>query len=157
AFGPSGEGWAVGTFGTILHYDGSRWTIEQPPPEDAEVALTSVAVAGPDVFAVAGGNLIERAPDGTWHRVDPSLLPSSPAPVAGDLRLVSGLPDGGAVVAGRNVVLVRDHAGQPFHYADQPLQGIVVALAATRDAAGDVRAAASVAMPATDPNTSARN
>src|SRR6201999_1338494 len=73
AFRPSGdEGWAVGRFGTILHFDGHSWSEEEPPAEDDGVHLTSVTIAGPDVFAVIGGNLIERDADGTWQRVPAS-------------------------------------------------------------------------------------
>src|SRR5262249_46214736 len=53
AFDASGNGWAVGTFGTILHFDGHVWSSESPPAEDAGLTITSVAVAGGDVFAVA--------------------------------------------------------------------------------------------------------
>ena len=69
----------MGTFGTILHYDGTSWSPEQVDAADSGADITSVAVAGSQVFAVAGGNLITRAPDGTWQRVDLSLLsPSLP-------------------------------------------------------------------------------
>jgi hypothetical protein len=149
AFSAAGEGWAVGVNGTILHYDGSTWSIEQPPAVDAGTDITSVAVAGSDVFAVADGNLITRTPAGTWTTADPGILPQDPAPTPGDLRLVTGLPDGGAVIAGRSVVLVRQGAGQPFAYSDQPLEGIAVALSAFRDH-GTFRAAVSIAPPAAD-------
>jgi photosystem II stability/assembly factor-like uncharacterized protein len=152
AFGSNGQGWAVGTFGTILHYDGSTWKVEQPPTEDQAVDITSVAVSGSDVFAIAGGNLIERRANGSWAAADPSLFPD-PAPGPGDLRVVSGLADGGLVVAGRSVVLTRSHAGEPLQYSDQPLDGIAVAAAATRDSAGDIEPFVSVAQPALDPNT----
>src|SRR5262249_10922139 len=79
----------------------NSWTAEPPPPEDAGVDVTSVAVAGEDVFAVAGGNLIERGRSGGWTAVDPSLLPDDPAPANGDLPLVAGLPDGGLLAPGR--------------------------------------------------------
>jgi hypothetical protein len=143
AFSPSGEGWAVGTFGTILRFDGERWSLEQPPSEDALVPLTSVAVAGEDVFAVAGGNLLRRDPGGTWQRVPASALPAGLAP--GALRLVSGLPDGGAVAAGRSQLIVRERGTTPFRHADQPLEGTAVALTAYRDPGGDVRAFVSIA------------
>jgi hypothetical protein len=152
AFSSAGQGWAVGTFGTILHYDGSTWKLEQPPPEDAGVDITSVAVSGSEVFAIAGGNLIERNANGTWAPVTQSLLPN-PAPPPGDLRVVSGLPDGGLVVAGRSVVLTRSHAGDRLQYSAQPVDGIAVAAAATRDSAGHIEPFVSVAQPALDPNT----
>src|SRR5262249_26476156 len=75
AFAPSGEGWAVGADGTILHHTGSGWSEEQPPVEDQGTNITSVAVAGADVFAVAGGHLIMRAADGSWQPAD-DLLPA---------------------------------------------------------------------------------
>jgi hypothetical protein len=152
AFGSDGQGWAVGTFGTILHFDGSKWSVEQPPPEDQVVDITSVAVSGSDVFAVAGGNLIERHPDGTWAAASSSLLPD-PAPGPGELRVVSGLPDGGLVVAGRSLVLTRSHAGDRLEYSDQPIDGIPVAAAAARDSSGNMTAFVSVAQPALDPIT----
>jgi hypothetical protein len=145
AFGSDGIGYAVGTFGTILRFDGSGWSPEQPPPEDAGVNITSVTVAGGDVLAVAGGNLIERTSDGTWQRVDPSLLPGNPAPPSGDLTLVSGLPDGGVVAAGQSILINRDGPGQPFAYAPQPIEGTAVALAATRDQDGQLRSFVSIA------------
>lgn len=148
AFGADGQGWAVGAFGTILHFDGNAWSPEQIDADDAGTNVTSVAVAGHDVFAVANGNLIERGADGTWARVDPSQLPA-PAPAPGALRLVSGLPDGGVVAAGRDVVLVRQHASDRFAYAAQTIEGIAVALSAFRDPGGELRAFVSVAPPVT--------
>jgi len=148
AFGADGQGWAVGSFGTILHFDGATWSQEQIDPDDAGTNVTSVAVAGHDVYAVANGNLIERAADGSWARVDPAQLPT-PAPAAGSLRLVSGLPDGGLVAAGRDVVLVRQGPSDRFAYTAQTIQGIAVALSAYRDAGGEVRAFVSVAPPVT--------
>lgn len=147
AFSSSGEGWAVGVNGTILHYNGRTWSIERPPSGDAAVDITSVTVAGSEVFAVAGGNLIRRAPDGSWQEVPSSLLPADPAPAPGSLRILAGLPDGGVIAAGRSVVLVRETAGSAFAYAAQPLEGIVIALAPFRQADGRLRAFASVAPP----------
>ncbi len=147
AFAPSGEGWAVGANGTILHYDGRSWSSEAPPPTDSGVDITSVAAAGSEVFAVAGGNLITRSPGEGWHEVGDAQLPSSPKPAPGNLRLVAGLPDGGVVAAGKSIVLVREAAGQPFAYDGQPLEGIAVALTPYRQADGKLRAYVSVAPP----------
>lgn len=143
-----GQGWAVGAFGTILHFDGTAWSPETVDSQDQGVAVTSVAVAGQDVFAIAGGNLIERNPDGTWQRVDPSLLPT-PTPPEGSLRLVAGLPDGGLVVAGQSEIIVRESTAPAYEYAGQPIQGIPVALSAFRSG-GQVRAFVSVAPQVTD-------
>ena len=152
AFDAAGQGWAVGEDGTILHYDGQSWSIEAPPPVDAETDITSVAVAGSDVFAIAGGNLIVRQSDGSWQAAPASLLPSDPAPTPGSLRLVSGLPDGGAAIAGVSVVLERQSAGASFNYSNQPLEGIAVAVSAFRGGDGAVRAAVSIAPPAASPD-----
>jgi hypothetical protein len=146
AFAPDGEGWAVGARGTILHWDGSDWSIDQVDADDATADISSVAVAGQNVYAIAAGNLIERGSDGVWERVDPSLLPS-PAPAAGALQLLSGLPDGGLAIAGKSLLILRQSASSSFQYAPQSFQGIPVALAAFRDGDGDLRAFVSVAPP----------
>jgi hypothetical protein len=148
AFSPDGEGWAVGTLGTILHWNGTAWSPEQIDALDSGESVTSIAVAGnDDVLAVAGGNLIERAPDGTWQRVDLSSL--SPAPPSGSLRLVSALPDGGAVVAGSSVLMIRQDGSSPWRYSPQPISGVAVGLSAFRDAgSGPVEAFVSLSPPA---------
>jgi hypothetical protein len=107
AFASDGQGWAVGTFGTILHYDGTAWSQEQIDSADAGVDVTSVAVAGSQVLAVAGGNLIVRNSNGTWSRFDATQLPASSASTSGTFTVVSGLPDGGAVIGGDSEVLIR--------------------------------------------------
>jgi photosystem II stability/assembly factor-like uncharacterized protein len=147
AFAATGEGWAVGANGTILHYDGQRWSVEAPPPAESGQNISSVAVAGSEAFAVAGGNLIERRPGGSWEVLEESLLPSNPKPASRQLRLVAGLPDGGVIAAGRSIMLVREAAGRGFEYAEQPLSGIAVALAPFREASGKLRAYVSVAPP----------
>jgi hypothetical protein len=154
AFAPSGEGWAVGTNGTILHYHGGAWSVEETLP--SQVNITSVTVAGDEVFAIAGENLITRAPGGGWHEVE-----GLPASARGALRLVAGLPDGGVVVAGHSLLLVREAPGECrsgaheagerahcFEPASQPFEGFAVALAPFREAGGPLRAFVSVAPPA---------
>lgn len=156
AFGANGEGWAVGGSGTILHYDGTAWSPEQIDSQDSGADVTSVAVAGQDVFAIAAGNLVVRPPNGSWQRVAPCSLPSTPAPClptnpappVGSLELVSGLPDGGVVVAGKSLLMVRQSTSADFTYSPQNFNGIPVALAAFHDpSSGDVRAFVSVAPP----------
>jgi photosystem II stability/assembly factor-like uncharacterized protein len=146
-FAATGEGWAVGANGTILYYDGQRWSIEAPPSAESGQNISSVAVAGSEAFAVAGGNLIRHRPSGGWEDIEESLLPSSPKPTARQLRLVAGLPDGGVIAAGRSIMLVREATGHDFEYAEQPLSGIAVALAPFREAGGKLRAYVSVAPP----------
>ena len=69
--------------------------------------------------------------DGGGWRVDAGVAAAARRP-PGSPRLfaVAGLPDGGAVAAGRDVVLERDGAGGPWRFADQPLPGSTVVAAA---------------------------
>ncbi len=66
-FGVSGEGKtvvAVGASGTVLRWDGTRWSLLDAP---AEVNLYGVGVIGPNDFYVAGaGGALYRFQDGTW-------------------------------------------------------------------------------------------
>jgi hypothetical protein len=146
AFGSDAQGWAVGGFGTILHYDGNTWSPEQIDSQDVGANVTSVAVAGSSVYALANGNLMQRSPDGTWQRVPPSELPA-PAPATGSLKLVSGLPDGSLAVAGRSVLITKQSGGASLAYSPESFTGIPVALAAFRDPGGEVRAFVSIAPP----------
>jgi hypothetical protein len=145
AFAPDGEGWAVGSFGTILHYDGTGWAAEKIDAADSGANVTSVAVAGSQVLAIAGSNLITRDADGTWSRVASGSLPASLPP--NSMTEVAGLSDGGAVVAGKSFVLERQSEDGNFEFSDQPVQGTAVALAAFRQASGAVGAFVSVAPP----------
>lgn len=148
AFASDGQGWAVGARGTILHYDGTAWSSEEIDSEDSGTDLTSVTVAGGDVYALASGNLIMRSPAGSWRRVPVSSLPD-PTPPVGSLKLVSGLPDGGLAVAGTSLLMIRQSATGNFEYAPEAFQGIPVALAAFRDSTGALRTFISVAPPIT--------
>ena len=162
-----GEGYAVGAGGTILHFDGRSWASEEPPSEDADVNITSVAVAGEEAFAIAGGELITHRRGQPWEPALCGLRSGSAAarecaakpcpeacperwnggaePPSESLRQVAALPDGGVVLAGRSVELFREAAGEPFKEAPQPLQGIAVALAPYRDANGKLRTYVSTA------------
>jgi Transglycosylase SLT domain len=146
AFGADGQGWAVGGFGTVLHFDGTAWSREQIDSQDSGANLTSVTVAGQTVYAIASGNLVMRAPDGTWQRVPATSLPT-PAPPAGSLKLVSGLPDGALAVAGKSLLLIREPGAAQFAYSPQSFNGIPVALAAFRAPGGGLRAFVSIAPP----------
>ncbi len=59
---------------------------------------------------------------GSGWRIDPEVhallasLPSRP-----QLNVVAGLPNGGAVLAGHDVVLERDSANGPWHFSEQPI------------------------------------
>jgi hypothetical protein len=154
AFGSNGQGWAVGAQGTILHYDGTAWATETIDPADSGTNVTSVAVAAGQVFAIAGGNLIERTNAGGWARVPSTQLPT-PTPASGSLQLVSGLADGGLVIAAKvsatsaapvgGSLIIRNSSAASFQYAPVGLPGIPVALAAFRDGSGALGAFVSVA------------
>ncbi len=60
------EVWAVGAVGTLLHWDGTRWSREE---SGTRVALTDVDEAGGEVWAVGGGGVILRRTAGRWSAV----------------------------------------------------------------------------------------
>ena len=163
AFAPGSDarGYAVGRAGTLLRYD-KTWTQEALPAGIESRDLTAIAFAGGQAIVAAGADLLVNE-GGAWH-VDEqarALLSSVPG-AAPRLLCVAGLPDGGAVAAGRDVVLVRDGPGAPWRFTDQPLPGsTAIAAAAFRDGLG-VRAIVSIVprlqypasedIPAADPN-----
>jgi hypothetical protein len=141
--GDSARGYAVGRAGTLLSY-GKSWDQEALPPGFADADLTSIAFAGRQAIVAAGGDLLVN--DGAGWRVDPSAKALLDGVRAGNPRLfaVAGLPDGGAVAAGRDIVIERDSAGSPWRFSDQPIPGsTAIAAAAVRDG-GSVRAVVSV-------------
>jgi hypothetical protein len=123
AFDPQNPalGYAVGQSGALLRYD-KTWTQEEAlPPGFKEANFTSVAFAGSEAMVVAGSDLLVKSEGSGWQ-VDPevhSLLASLPS--APRLNVVAGLPNGGAVIAGRDVVIERDSAGAPWHFSGQPI------------------------------------
>jgi len=160
------RGFAVGRAGTLLRY-GKTWEQEALPPGFGDKDLTQIAFAGRQAIAVAYAGT-DRASDllvndGSGWQVDEGArrllasLPGNP-----QLYAVAGLPDGGAVAAGRDVVIERDSVGAPWRFAAQPLPGsTVIAVAALREGPS-VHAVVSVQpsitypppdnLPVTDPN-----
>jgi hypothetical protein len=131
--GDPDRGYAVGRGGVLLSY-GKSWEPESLPPELAGRDLTQIAFAGRQALVAAGGDLLVN--DGGGWRVDPGVkaLLDGVRIAAPRLHAVAGLPDGGAVAAGPDIVLERDGAGSPWRFSDQPLPGsTVVAAAAMRD------------------------
>jgi hypothetical protein len=164
AFSPGNPalGYAVGLGGTLLRY-GKSWAQEEELPSAfREANFTSVAFAGSEAMVVAEHDLLVN--EGSGWKVDPevhallSSLPSVP-----QLNVVAGLPGGGAVLAGRDVVLERDSAGAPWHFAEQPIVNETAVAAAPLLEGAKVRALLSVVpdftyplpliLPPVDPNT----
>jgi hypothetical protein len=142
--GDPDRGYAVGKDGVLLAY-GKSWEQEALPAGFEGADLTSIAFAGGQAIVAAGRDLLVN--DGGGWRVDASADELLDRVRAGrpQLLAVAGLPDGGAVAAGRDVVLVRDGAGGPWRFTDQPLPGsTAIAAAATRPGGGRVRAVVSV-------------
>jgi hypothetical protein len=145
AFDPANpdRGYAVGKGGTLLAY-GKSWEPEALPPGYSEANLTSIAFAGSQAIVAAGGDLLVN--DGSGWRVDASAKALLDGVRAGRpfLYALAALPDGGAVAAGRDIVIERDGPGAPWRFSAQPLPGATaVAAAAVRDG-GSVRAVVSV-------------
>jgi hypothetical protein len=140
------RGYAVGKGGVLLGY-GKSWEPEALPAGFGATDLTSIAFAGGQALVAAGGDLLVDS-GGGW-RVDPSAHALLDSVRAGRPRLVAvtGLPDGGAVAAGRDIVIERDGPTSPWRFSSQPLPGsTVVAAAAIRSGAAGrpVRAVVSV-------------
>ena len=135
AFDPGNpaRGYAVGLQGVLLRYDKS-W-LGEPLPSGFETAnFTSVAFSGSEALVAAGSDLLVNT--GSGWQVDPGVhaLLASLKGASPELYSVGGLPDGGAVVAGRDIVIERDGPSAPWHFSDQPVVGdTAVAAAAYRD------------------------
>jgi hypothetical protein len=147
AFDPADpdRGYAVGKAGVLLRY-GKSWDQEALPAGFESANLTSIAFAGREAIVAAGGDLLVN--DGGAWRVDPSAHALLDRVRSGNPQLfaVAGLPDGGAVAAGRDIVIERDGAGSPWRFSAQPLPGsTAIAAAAVRDG-GSVRAIVSVVL-----------
>ncbi|HEU4737438.1 MAG TPA: hypothetical protein VFS48_10490, partial [Solirubrobacterales bacterium] len=145
AFDPADpfRGYAVGKSGVLLSY-GKGWDQDALPAGYGGANLTSIAFAGSQAIVAAGGDLLVN--DGGGWRVDASAHALLDKVRAGKPQLfaVAGLPDGGAVAAGRDIVIERDGPGAAWRFSDQPLPGsTAIAVAAIR-AEGEVRAIVSV-------------
>jgi hypothetical protein len=164
AFSPSNPatGFAVGLGGTLLRY-GKSWTQEEELPSGfKETNFTSAAFAGSEAMVAAEHDLLVNV--GSGWKVDPEVhaLLSS-LPTVPSLNVVAGLPGGGAVAAGRDVVLERDNAGSPWHFSEQPIVNETAVAAAPLLEGSKVRALLSVlpdftyppalVLPPVDPNT----
>jgi hypothetical protein len=145
AFDPADpdRGYAVGKGGVLLSY-GKSWDPEALPAGLSGINLTSIAFAGSQAIVAAGGDLLVN--DGGGWRVDASAAALLDGVRAGNPQLfaVGGLPDGGAVAAGRDIVIERDGPTAPWRFSPQPLPGsTAIAAAAVRDGPA-VRAVVSV-------------
>jgi hypothetical protein len=146
AFDPGNpdRGFAVGKDGVLLRY-GKSWEQDPLPPGFAGRNFTSIGFAGREAIVAAGDDLLVE--DGGGWRVEGSahaLLHSAPGgrPF---LYAVAGLPDGGAVAAGRDIVIERDGGpGSPWRYSKQPIPGSTAIAAAALREGGGVRAVVSV-------------
>jgi hypothetical protein len=164
AFDPANpsRGFAVGKDGALLRY-GKSWDQDPLPPGFSGRGFTSIAFAGSEAIVAAGDDLLVED-GGGWH-VDASasaLLHSAPGGQP-YVYAVAGLPDGGAVAAGRDIVIERDGApGAPWRYSKQPIPGNTAVAAAAVRSGGGVRAIVSVvpqlpyppadSLPEPDPN-----
>ncbi|HEX3239465.1 MAG TPA: hypothetical protein VHR18_04945 [Solirubrobacterales bacterium] len=146
AFDPANpdRGFAIGKDGVLLRY-GKSWEQDPLPAGFSGRSFTSIAFAGGEAIVAAGDELLVED-GGGWHP-DPSasaLLHSAPGGQP-YIYAVAGLPDGGAVAAGRDIVIERDGGpGTPWRFSRQPIPGsTAIAAAAVRGGAG-VRAVVSV-------------
>jgi hypothetical protein len=170
AFDPSNPaiGYTVGQSGALLKYD-KTWTQEEDLPEPfqkesregaegkveqgdksnfssiafAGSSSTSAEFAGSEAMVVAEHDLLVNS--GSGWQVQPEVhallasLPNEP-----QLYTVAGLPNGGAVLAGRDVVLERNGAGALWHFSEQPIVDETAVAAGAYMEGATVRAVLSV-------------
>jgi hypothetical protein len=170
AFDPNNPaiGYTVGQNGALLRYD-KTWTQEEDLPEPfaketregnegkveagqkadftaiafAGSASASAEFAGSEAMVVAEHDLLVNS--GSGWQVQPEVqallasLPNEP-----QLYTVAGLPNGGAVLAGRDVVLERNSAGAPWHFSEQPIVDETAVAASAYMEGATVRAVLSV-------------
>jgi hypothetical protein len=148
-------GYAVGLGGVLWRYD-KTWTQESlpepfqkesegDPAEALNANFTSIAFAGSEAMVVAEHDLLVNNGSG-WH-VDPevhALLAGLPDGASAKLNVVAGLPNGGAVLAGRDIVLERDSADSPWHFSEQPIVDETAVAASAYLGGSKVRAVLSV-------------
>jgi hypothetical protein len=146
AFDPAdpSRGYAVGKHGALLRFEKS-WEQQALPPGFETADLTSVDFAGSEAIAAAGSDLLVNE-GGAWH-VDAAAHALLDGVRGGNPKLyaVAGLPDGGAVAAGRDIVIERDGGpGSPWRFSKQPILGSTAIAAAAVRTGGGVRAILSV-------------
>jgi hypothetical protein len=131
--GNPSRGYAVGKEGTILRYDKS-WLPEAVPAGFEEANFTSIAFSGSTAYAVTAGAVLVNDGAGWREDAEIGLLLAEIRRGFPFLYAAAGLPDGGAIIAGRNIVLKRERAGAPWTFAGQPtLQVTAVAVSAFRE------------------------
>lgn len=152
AFDPSNpvRGYAVGREGTILEYD-KRWQRVCPENEQAadcgdhrmpsglaDADIRQVAFSAGQALAITGRKVLVSE-GGDW-RIDADAQALLDELYEGSstnrtLLTVSGLPDGGAFVAGSDgIAIERDSANGPWRYPGQPIaDGSVVESALFRE------------------------
>jgi hypothetical protein len=137
------RGYAVGKGGVLLDF-GKGWDQAALPSGYEGANLTSIAFAGSQAIVAAGRDLLVN--DGGGWRVDSSARGLLGGVRAGNPQLfaVAGLPDGGAVAAGRDIVIERDGPNLPWRFSSQPILGSTAIAAAAVRAGGSVRAIVSV-------------
>ena len=151
AFQPddASRGFAVGRGGLILRY-GKTWERQALPDAVKDADILAVTFAGRRAYAVwrsvdgkASGVLVN---DGGEWQIDADASALMESLVARDqtesanLVTVAGLPDGGVVAAGNNVVIKRDGPGSPWQLTNTPITDTTAITAAAIREDGQVRA-----------------
>ncbi|MCA1834005.1 MAG: hypothetical protein LC750_15010 [Actinobacteria bacterium] len=130
AFRSAHEGVAVGAGGEIVTFDGARWTLDDSPTQADLYAITTVS--GEYVAVGSDGAFVQGVP-GRWRsRKDArNLLLREDQPDAPTLYTVAAFSDGTVLAGGQDSSLVaRDPVGRISNFP-APLQGTILALAAS--------------------------
>ncbi|MHB8572491.1 MAG: beta propeller repeat protein [Candidatus Dormibacteria bacterium] len=147
AFANPGTGWAVGEHGTILDYSGGRWHIDPASNRVTQSTLYAIAATPSGAVAVGDGGAVVELAGGAWTADSSagSLLQDNHGNAA-PLYAVSALPDGAVVIGGASGVFISREGGpgHPYQRLGPPLDGLIVAASAWRDAEGRIEAAVSL-------------
>lgn len=128
AFRSASEGIAVGATGTILRYSGSAWSVDEKVTESNLYAVTTTRTG---YLAVGDhGTVLEYKVGGWVKHEETAQLLGRPQGVP-HLYAAATLPSGAMVVGGQSGALLRADAGGEFRQMDPPIEGTVVALAAS--------------------------
>jgi hypothetical protein len=140
-----GRGIAVGGNGTIVNRRGSVWVRDPASRRITDEDLYDVALTPTGAIAVGdGGTIIENRGNG-WVRLDAvrTMLdrPEQPAP---PLHAVAVLDDGTVLAAGGASALLQRRPAGTFEPFASPVEGTILAMAASRGADGKPRIVASI-------------
>lgn len=147
AFDPANaaRGYAVGREGTILSYEKSWEQVPKSslPVEVRDTDFRKIVFAGSTAMIAAGEHLLVNS--GAGWKLDPGVESLLGERSAFKLLTVATLPDGSALAAGTDGVMIQRDGSAPWRFSPHPLPYLSVTAAALFRSGGALRAVVSVA------------